>query len=127
MSRRQILLYKGVQVWMPRESACNFEARKTMPTMPKMVTSFPQTHLCRLHIFELIRNPIAILSCWFDSSNLKFLHGMTFNHWELNLYWNALNLFTSVGSSRKIKSALSIFFGFHFPEPFQFFQVQNTV
>ena len=33
---------------------------------------------------------------------------MTFNHWEPNLSWNALNHFTSVGSSRKIKSAISL-------------------
>ena len=69
---------------------------------------FPHTHLCRSHIFDPSRNPIAILSCWFDSFNLKFLHGMTFNHWEPNLSWNALNFFTSVGSSRKIKSAISL-------------------
>ena len=31
---------------------------------------------------------------------------MTFKNWEPNLSWNALNLFTSVGSSRKIKSAI---------------------
>ena len=72
------------------------------------VTSFPHTHLCRSHIIEPNRSPIAILSCWFDSFNLKFLPGMTFNHWEPNLSWNALNLFTSVGSSRKIKSAISL-------------------
>ena len=34
------------------------------------------------------------LSCLFDSFNLKFLHGMRFNHWEPNLSWNALNFFT---------------------------------
>ena len=73
---------------MPRESPCQ----------PTSVTTFPHTHLCRLHFFEPDRSPIAILSCWFDSFNLNFLHGMTFNHWELNLSGNALNLFTSVGS-----------------------------
>ena len=51
-----------------------------------------------------LRSPIAILSCWFDSFNLQLLHGMTFNHWEQNLASNELNLSTSVGSSRKIKS-----------------------
>ena len=45
---------------------------------------------------------------WFDSFNLKFLHGMTFIHWEPNLSGNALNLFTSVGSSRTIKSAIPL-------------------
>ena len=59
---------------------------------------------------------------------------MTFNHWEPNLSWNALNLFTSVGWGVKSslqfrcqKLAPSNFFGFHFPEPFQFFQDQTTV
>ena len=31
---------------------------------------------------------------------------MTFNHWEPNLSWNALNLFTSIDSSRKVMSAI---------------------
>ena len=31
-----------------------------------------------------------------------------FNHWKPNLSWKALNLSTSVGSSRKIKSAISL-------------------
>ena len=103
-----------------------------MPTI--LDTSFPRMHLCCLHIFEPNQSPIGILSCWFDSFNLKFLYGMTFNHWKPNLSWNALKLFTSVGSSREIKSAISLskigsvqFFEFQFPEPFQFFQVQTTV
>ena len=77
---------------------------------------------------------MAILSCYFDSFIIKFLHGLTFNHWEPNLSWNALNLSESVGSIRTIMSAislsklaLSIFFGFRFPKSFQFFQVQTTV
>ena len=94
--------------------AFRFECLENLPALlrqerqyqPSSVTSFPHTHLCRSHIFDPNRSPIAILSCWFDSFNLKFLHGMTFNHREPNLSWNALNLFTSVGSSRKIKSAI---------------------
>ena len=90
------------------------ECRENLPALlrqerlcqPPSVTSFPHTHLCRSHIFEPNRRPIAILSCWFDSFSLNFSHGMTFNHWEPNLFWNALNLFTSVGSSRKLKSAI---------------------
>ena len=91
---------------MPRESPCNL--RQESPCQPSSITSFPHTHFCRSLIFDPNRSPIAILSCWFDSFNLKFLHGLTFNHWEPNLSWNALNLFTSVGSSRKIKSAISL-------------------
>ena len=78
------------------------------PCQPSSVTSLPYTHLCRSHIFDPDRSPIAILRCWFDSFNLKFSHGMTFNHWEPNISWKALNLFTSLGSSRKIKSANSL-------------------
>ena len=91
---------------MPRESPCTFEARKTLPTILGNV--FYAHAFSRSHIFEPNRSPIAILSCWFDSFNLKFLHGMTFNHWEPNPSCNALNLFTSVGSSRKIKYAISL-------------------
>ena len=118
--------------------------RQERPCQPSSVTSFPRTHLCRSHIFDPNRSPFTFLSCWLDSFNLKFLHGMTFNHWKPNLSWNALNLFTSVGSSRKIKSVISLskigsvqflcqklappnFFGFHFPESFQFFHGQTTV
>ena len=82
--------------------------RQERPGQPSSVTSFPHTHFCRSHIFEPNRSPIAILSCWFDSFNLKLLHGITFKHWEPCLSWNALNLFTSVGSSRKIKTAISL-------------------
>ena len=82
--------------------------RHERPCQPSSVTSFPHTHLCRSHIFEPNRSPIAILSYWFDSLNLKILHGMTFNHWQPNLSWNLMNLFTSVGSCRKIKSAISL-------------------
>ena len=102
--------------------------RQERPSQACSVMSFPHTHLCLSHIYEPNRSPIAIMTCWFDSFNRKFLHGKTFNHWEPNLSWNALNLFRSVGSTRKIKSAISLskidsvqFFGFHFPEPFQFF------
>ena len=98
------------------------------------ITSFPHTNLCHLHIFEPNRSSFAILSCWFDSFILELLHGMTFNHWEPNPYWNALIFFTAVGSSRKIKSAISLskngpvhFFGLNFQEPFQFFHVRATV
>ena len=82
--------------------------RQERTCQPSSVTTFPHTNLCRSHIFEPNRSSISILSCWFDSFNLEILHGMTFNHWEPNLYWNALNLFMSVGSSRKIKSAISL-------------------
>ena len=107
--------------------------RQERPCQPSSVTSFPHTHLCRSHIFDPNRSLIAILSCWFDSFNLKFLHGTTFNHWEPNISWNALNLFTSVGSSRKIKSAISLskidsvqFFWISFSGAIQFFQGQTT-
>ena len=85
---------------MPRESPCTFEARKTMPTIFGNVFS--------AHAFITFFETFAILSCWFDSFDLKFLHGMILNHWEPNLSWNALNHFTSVGSGRKIKSAISL-------------------
>ena len=108
--------------------------RQERPCQPSSVTSFPHTHLCRSHIFDPNRSLIAILNCWFDSFNLKFLHGMTFNHWEPNLSWNTLNLFMSIGLSRKVKSALLLskigsaqIFWILFPEPFQFFQFQTTV
>ena len=108
--------------------------RQERPCQPSSVTSFPHTQLCRSHIFEPNRSAIAILSCWFDSFSLKFLHGMTFNHWEPNLSWNALNLLTSVGSSRNIKSAISLSkigsvqcFRISFSGAFQFFQVQTTI
>ena len=97
--------------------AFRFECLENLPALlrqertcqPSSVTSFPHTHLCRSLIFEPYRSPIAIIICWIDSFNPKFLHGMTFNHWEANLSWNKSNLFTSVGSSRKIKSAISFF------------------
>ena len=92
------------------------------------VTSFPHPPLCPSQIFEPKRSPIAILSRWFDNFILKLWHGMTFNHWEPTLSWNALNLFMSVGSSRKLKSVTLLsklgpvqFFWFCFLETFQFF------
>ena len=105
---------------MPRECPCTFEARNeylgNLPALlrqertcqPSSVTSFPHTHLCRSHNFEPNRSLIAILSCWLDSFNLHIMHGMTFNHWEPSVSWNALKLFRSHGSSRKIKSAISL-------------------
>ena len=49
---------------------------------------------------------MAILCCSFDSLNLRFLHGMTFNHWEPNLSCTALNLLKSGGSSHKLSLQL---------------------
>ena len=58
---------------------------------------------------------------------------MTFNHWEPNLSWNALNLFTSVGSSRKLKTAISPskngfvqFFWISFSGANSFFQIKPS-
>ena len=105
------MLDKGIPTLLRKERLCK----------PSSVTSFPHTHLCRSQFFQPYRNPIAILRCLFDSFNLKFLHGMKFKPWEPNLSWKLLNLFTSVGSSRKLTQqlrcqelALSNFFWFSF-------------
>ena len=94
--------------------------------------SLPHTHLGRSHILEPNRSPIAIVSRWFDSFKNKFLHGMTFNHWEPNLSWIALNLFTSIGSSRKVKSAILLskigsaqFFWISFSGAISIFPISN--
>ena len=102
------LLIKTEREQHPSALCCKSTTTTTTTCQPSSVTSFPHTHLCRSHIFDPNRSPIAILSCWFDSFNLRISHGMTFNHWEPNLSWNALNLFTSVSSSRKIMSAISL-------------------
>ena len=90
---------------MPRESPCAFEAKKTMSTI---FGSLFRTRIYAVRIFLSLIEVLSQFSCWFDSFNFKFLNGMKFNHWEPNLSWNALNLFTSVGSRRKIKSAISL-------------------
>ena len=106
--------------------------RQEKPCQPSSGTSLPHTHLCRSHLFEPNRSPIAIVSCWFDSFKNKFLHGRKFNSWEPNLSWNALNLFTSIGLSRKVKSAILLskigsaqFFWISFSGAISIFPISN--
>ena len=84
---------KQIQVRIFRELPFTFEAKKAMPQ-----SSCSQ-------MLEPKCGPMAILRCEFDNSNPSFSHEMTFNHSEPNLSDNELKLFTSDGSSPKIKSA----------------------
>ena len=88
---------------MTREFSSTFETSKTVPTIFGDVF-FLHSHLFYLQNLEPDRSLIAILRFF----NLEFLHGMTLNHWEPNLSWNALKLLTSNDSSFKIKSTASL-------------------